>query len=170
MTTEEMKYWVAWHFHYGLKYPLVTCECLIGHYNLGDVVAVRKTIVTEVEIKQSMSEIFEDLKKKRHKHEVYLEWNDMQVAAAYPRTRPNKFYFAVPWSKDIPSRRSKIPPEFPEKYGLMTINQGGYCNVIKRARYLTRDKSQVEKIRQMVAKRLTAENLSLREKLLKNAD
>ena len=163
-----MKFAVLWYLHWRLKYPLVITECLIGCYNYADVVGIKKTTIVEVEIKQNIPEILEDLKKKWRKHQLYLQFNDMEVNSLSTHTRPNKFSFAIPAEKF--TRPRNIPEGFPLPYGLIIIHGLYNCETIKRARYLTKDISQFSKIEKVAIERLTSENLSLRERIIKEED
>ncbi len=177
MATDEMKYRVACHFRYRLNYPLVTCECGIGSFNYADVLAIKKGIVSEVEIKQNRAEIFQDLKKKDTKHNMYLKWSDAEVDGSNTswcgHTRPNKFYFAIPWinSDGSDEKLRTIIETIPKPYGLVTISMHHYmwgiCAVVKRSGYLTKDQSQIPFIRKTLMKRLTNENLHFRQSKLK---
>ncbi len=176
MSTEEMKYRIAYHFHHKLNYPLVTCECGIGSSNYADVLAVKEEVVSEIEIKQNKGEIFQDLKTKPEKHNLYLKWDDAEIVAGnrnwHKYTRPNRFYFAIPWIiSGNEMKLRQIIEKLPKPYGLITVSvhhyEWGKCAVVKRGRYLTKDRSQIPLIKTDISQRLTNENLHFRKSKLK---
>lgn len=156
-----MKLALLWHFRWRLQYPLVATECFIGSYYLADILAIRKKIAVEVEIKRSFSEIKWDLEKKQTKHWFYLNNDHAEI--------PNKFYFAIPSGfKNVTLEKYK--EMMPKPYGLIVVEDDHYkphsCHTVKRAQYLTRRTDHLEKLKEMVSWRLTSENIDLREKLL----
>jgi len=166
MTAEEMKLAIMWHFYYGLHYPLVATEFTIGNYR-ADILAIGK-IVVEVEIKRHLWEITQDLKKKP-KHRWYL--HDTYI---YPDSavRPSKFYFALPSSpKDIKEKYQKI---IPKPYGLIIVKDDDFrphcCEVVKRGRYIKScNDASTQAFKEIMSRRLTAENIGLRLKLREKA-
>lgn len=158
MTTETLKLALMWHFRWRLQYPLVATECDIGEYR-ADILAIRKEIVVEVEIKRYRYEIAQDLKSKQGKHQSYLYGSD------HKWIRPNKFYFALPRrGKHIPGYVSEIP----DPYGLILVYDLYECCTIKRAKYLTREDKYLGTLRQKIEERLTSENIDLRLKINEN--
>jgi len=161
MTTEEMRLVLLHYFRFRLQYPLVVTECSINGY-LADILAVHN-IVVEVEIKRHLSEITQDFNKKPKKHSFYLECQSPDYGL-----KPNKFYFALP--SDLrridEEKYSKI---IPEPYGLILVGVNYYrCQVIKRAKYLTRKNEGLRDFfKDILSKRLTSENIDLREKLMR---
>ena len=165
MTTEEMKLALLWHFRWRLQYPLVATECFIG-YHAADILALRKKIAVEVEIKRNFSEVKRDLGKKQTKHWFYLNPDPSWPSSG---EIPNKFYFALPSGfKD--ATLDKYKEMVPKPYGLIIVEDDHYkphsCHTVKRAQYLTRRTDHLEKLKEMVSWRLTSENIDLREKLL----
>ncbi|GAI99273.1 unnamed protein product, partial [marine sediment metagenome] len=78
MTTEEMKFALLKHFRY-LGYPMVATECMMtvpdSRYDspsIADILAIKQTLMVEVEIKQHRYEFASDLKTKPEKHAFYL--------------------------------------------------------------------------------------------------
>ncbi len=161
MTTEEMKLAVMWHFKWRLNYPLVITEGTItrSYYGLADILALRKTMAVEVEIKKSFCEIKRDLKKKQLKHWHYLK-------GAFSDRIPNKFYFALPSGfKD--TTLEKYKDIIPKPYGLIVVEDDDFrphsCHTVKRGQYLTKCTDHLEKLNERVSWRLTAENIDLRD-------
>lgn len=148
MTTEEMKIALLWHFRFKLQYPLVVTECKVGNY-LADILAIKKDISVEIEVKQNFSEIIQDLRTKRHKHNKYLNLDEI---------KPNKFYFALPSDRYQKNHLEKIP----KYYGLIRIEKLYDLQVAKSASYLTREKKHLDKLKEALMQRLTAENIDLR--------
>ena len=164
MTTDEMKLALLWHFKWRLNYPLVITEGTISYnyHGLADILALRKTMAVEVEIKKSLCEIKRDLKVKQLKHWHYLN-------GAFSDRIPNKFYFALPSGfKDATLQKYK--DIIPKPYGLIVVENDNYkphgCHTAKRGQYLTRRTDHLEKLKERISWRLTAENIHLREKLM----
>lgn len=167
MTTEEMKLAVMWHFKWRLNYPLVITEGTItrSYYGLADILALRKTMAVEVEIKKSFCEIKRDLKKKQLKHWHYLK-------GAFSDRIPNKFYFALPSGfKD--ATLEKYKEIIPKPYGLIVVEDDDFrphhCRIVKYGLYLTRYTDHLENLNKMISHRLAAENIDLRLKLMEKS-
>lgn len=164
MTTEEMKLALSWYFRWKLWYPWVITEGTINenYYGLADILALRKTMAVEIEIKKSFCEMKRDLKIKQLKHWFYLNSPNSDRI-------PNKFYFALPSGfKDATLQKYK--EIVPKPYGLIVVEDDDFkphkCHMAKRGQYLTRRTDHLEKIKERMAWRLTAENIDLREKLM----
>jgi len=162
MTTEEMKLALMWHFRWRLQYPLVITEGTIHYGSKADILAIRKTMAVEVEIKKSFCEIKRDLKMKHSKHWLYLNSPNSDRI-------PNKFYFALPSGfKDAILQKYK--DIIPKPYGLIVVEDDHYkphgCHIAKRGQYLTRRTDHLGKLKETTSWRLSAENIDLREKLM----
>jgi len=164
MTTEEMKLALLWHFRWRLQYPLVITEGTItsNYHGIADILALRKTMVIEVEIKRNFCEIKRDLQKKQSKHWFYLN-------RANSGGIPNKFYFALP-SGFREATLQKYKDIIPRPYGLIVVEDDDFrphgCHTAKQGQYLTRCTDHLEELRGRISWRLSAENIDLREKLL----
>lgn len=133
-----------------------------NYYGLADILALRKTMAVEVEIKKSFCEIKRDLKIKHLKHWFYLNRTNSDRI-------PNKFYFALPSGfKD--ATLEKYKDIIPKPYGLIVVEDDDFkphgCRIVKRGQYLTRRTDHLEKLKEMISHRLTAENIDLRLKLM----
>lgn len=148
MTTEEMKVSLLWHFRFDLQYPLVVTECKVEPY-LADILAIKKDVVIEIEVKQNFSEIIQDLRTKGHKHNKYSSPNF---------DGPNKLYFALPAKRYQKNHLEKIP----KNYGLILIKRLYDLQVAKSAHYLTRENKHLDKLKEALMRRLTADNINLR--------
>lgn len=160
MTTEEMRLALLHHFRFRLQYPLVVTECNINGY-LADILAIHN-IVVEVEIKRHLSEITQDLNEKARKHSFYLECQVPDYGL-----KPNKFYFALP-SNSRGIDEEKYNKIIPKPYGLILVRDYNYhqCQTVKQARYLTKKNEGLRSFfKDILSKRLTSENIDLREKL-----
>ncbi len=165
MTTDEMKLAIMWHFKWKLWYPLVITEGELHYRSKADVLAIRKTMAVEVEIKKEFCEISRDLKVKHSKHNFYLTGLDS--------TRiPNKFYFALPSGfKD--ATLEKYKEIIPKPYGLIVVEDDDFrphhCRIVKYGLYLTRYTDHLENLNKMISHRLAAENIDLRLKLMEKS-
>lgn len=170
MTTDEMKLALLWHLRWKMQYSIVVTECPIGG-SVADVLGIRK-IVTEIEVKRNLSEVRRDLKEKYWKHQRYLEPPDIPTTD-YLKRRPNKFYFALPLCCFPHDERgiTAIPdfPEIPARYGVIAVFHIYKCIIVRSAKYLTWEK-QGEDWREVLMRRLSAENIDLRVKLKEICD
>lgn len=166
MTTDTMKLALMYFFRWKLQYPLVATECQVGHYlgvgeHYADILAIRKAMAVEVEIKRHRYEIVQDLKSKMRKHQFYLQGPDSKYTL-----RPNKFYFALPANKKNQHKhKAEYVSEIPDPYGLIYVYSLYECCTIKQAKFLTREDKYVGILRQKIEKRLTSENIDLRLKI-----
>ncbi len=176
MTTDEMKLALMWYLRWKLWYPLVVAEGTIhkNYYGLADILALRKTMAIEVEIKKEFCEIKRDLKIKQLKHWFYLrEGNSDRITKRVISDRiPNKFYFALPSGfKDAALQKYK--DIIPKPYGLIVVEDDDFlphhCHMAKRAQYLTKHTDHFEKLKERMSWRLTAENIDLRQKLMEKS-
>jgi len=164
MTTDEMKLALSWYLRWKLWYPLVITEGTItkNYYGVSDILALRKTMAIEVEIKKSFCEMKRDLKIKWSKHLFYLKsFNSDKI--------PNKFYFALPSGfKDATLQKYK--DIIPKPYGVIVVERDDFrphhCHMAKQAQYLTRRTDHFEKLKERMSWRLSTENIDLRLKLM----
>lgn len=176
MTTGEMKLALLKHFRY-LQYPMVATECLMivpgSSYGfnsyLADILAIKKTIMVEVEIKQRRCEMVSDLKTKPQKHAFYLRtkspWDNCYDRWEQGMIRPHKFYFAYHLSpKNRKIHNAAYYPDLPAPYGLIIVYDLYNCRVLKRAKWLHRDLTHLEAIKERMCLRLVSENIYLKEK------
>lgn len=164
MTTKDMKLALLWYFRWRLQYPIVVTECLIGSCP-ADIIAIRKAVV-EVEIKRKFSEVKRDLKDKWWKHQRYLR-SPKERTTHYLHRRPNRFYFALPDTELTAECLQRCDEEIPRPYGMIRVASLYHCQVVKRALYITRENEEVDQWKEILMKRLTAENIDLRIKLHK---
>lgn len=181
MTTNEMKLALLNHFRY-LNYPMVAAECTMtvlgSRYGcssfLADILAIKKSIMVEIEIKQHRYEMVSDLKTKPQKHAFYLRtkspWENSYAFWEKSLIRPHKFYFAYHLSpKNRMIHNAAYYPDIPAPYGLIIVYDMDDCKVLKRAKWLHRDLTHLEAAKERMAWRLTAENIDLREKLMEKS-
>jgi len=179
MTTEEMKLALLTHFRY-LNYPIVTTECLMaipgsyggGASSVADVLAIKKAVIIEIEIKQHRYEMGKDLEIKARKHAFYLRtkslWDNWYNSWEKTAIRPNKFYFAYHLSPKNRQRHDVVYyPDIPTPYGLIIIYEMNDCKVLRRAKWLHQDSTHVEAIKERICLRLVKENIYLRQLKLK---
>lgn len=174
MTTDAMKFALLRHFKY-LGYPLVATECTmtvpgascgIGTF-LADVLAIKESLIAEIEIKQHRAEFASDLKTKPKKHAFYLAqkspWQNLYQLWARSRIRPHKFYFAYhlsPQNKHV--HNATYYPDLPTSYGLIIIYDINDCRVLKRAKWLHRDPIHLQAAKDRMCTRLVNENIHLK--------
>lgn len=176
MTTEEMKLSLLKHFRY-LNYPMVATECAMtipgSSYGfssfLADILAVKKTTIVEIEIKQHRCEMVRDLKTKCQKHAFYLRtkslWDNCYDRWEKGMIRPHKFYFAYHLSpKNRNIHNAAYYPDIPTPYGLIIVYDMDDCKILKRAKWLHRDPSHLEAVKERMCLRLVSENIQLKEK------
>ena len=171
MTTGQMKFALLKHFKY-LGYPMVATECkmtvLDSRYDslsfLADVLAIKGTLMVEIEIKQHRSEFASDLKTKPKKHAFYLTqkspWDNRYEFWDKGMIRPHKFYFAYHLSpKNKHVHNAAYYPHLPTPYGLIIIYDINDCRVLKRAKWLHRDIIHVQAAKERMCVRLVNENI-----------
>jgi len=177
MTTDEMKLALLKHFRY-LNYPMVATECDMSPPNsryacrsfVADILAIKKDIMVEIEIKQRRCEMVGDLKTKLEKHAFYLRtkgpWDSSYDFWEKGMIRPHKFYFAYHLSpKNRKWHNAAYYPEIPAPYGLIIVYDMRDCRVLKRAKWLHRDLTHLEATKERMLLRLVGENIYLKEKL-----
>lgn len=155
VTTEDMKLALLEDFRFRLQFPLVVTECQIGYY-LADILAIKKSIAVEIEIKQRFIEIIQDLGRKWNKHAGYLH-------SDFTKPKPNKFHFVLPSISQY-DKKTRLW-EIPKPYGLIIVKKLYDLAIIKSAHYLTRNNAHLDKLTEALTKRLTAENINLRSKM-----
>lgn len=176
MTTVEMKLALLKHFRY-VNYPMVATECDMSPSNsryacrsfTADILAIKKDIMVEIEIKQYPWEITKDLKTKRQKHAFYLRtkspWDNSYDFWERGMIRPHKFYFACPVTlENRKSHSATCLSNMPVPYGLILMYGIKNCWVQKRAKWLHRDLTHLEDAKERMFLRLVRENIYLREK------
>ena len=157
------------YFRFKRQYPLVVTEIEFNGF-IADILALKK-IAIEVEIKMTRSDFLKELQDKKYKHKIYNGYYPSEFHII-----PNKFYFAFPSGFPIDSIKSLIP----ERYGILEVNsvkkkEGLYvnyynkglyinsCRIKKPARFLTHKINK--QFWENAIKRLTSENIGLREKI-----
>ncbi len=181
MTTDEMKLVLLKHFRY-LNYPMVASECVMTIPGLRygcpsfttDILAIKKDIMVEVEIKQHRYEMIGDLKTKRQKHAFYLHtkgpWDNSYSFWEKGMIRPHKFYFAYHLSpKNRKIHNAAYYPDIPTPYGLIIVYDMNDCKVLKRAKWLHRDLTHLEAAKERMLFRLVGENIYLKENLMEKS-
>lgn len=182
MTTEEMKLALLKHFRY-LGYPMVATECAMtvpgaregyGSF-VADVLAIKETLIIEVEIKQHRCEFASDLKTKPEKHAFYLNqkspWDNRYEFWERGRIRPHKFYFAYhlsPRNKHV--HNAAYYPNIPTPYGLIIVYDINDCRVLKRAKWLHRDIIHLQAAKNRMCIRLVLENIHLKSEIMFGED
>ncbi len=175
MTTEEMKFALLKHFRY-LNYPMVATECTMivpgaRYYTpsfQADILAIKETLMVEVEIKQHRCEFASDLKTKPEKHAFYLTqkspWDNRYEFWEKGMIRPHKFYFAYhlsPRNKHV--HNATYYPDLPAPYGLIIVYDLYDCRILKRAKWLHRDIIHLQAAKDRMCVRLVLENIQLKQ-------
>jgi len=175
MTTGEMKLALLKHFRY-LNYPMVATECLMltqeglscsGAF-YADVLAIKKNLIVEIEIKQHRCEMHSDLKTKPRKHALYLHtkgmWDNQYDFWKEGTIVPHKFYFAYHLSpKNRKIHNAAYYSDIPASYGLIIVYDMYNCRVLKRAKWLHRDLTHLEAAKERMLLRLVNENIYLKK-------
>lgn len=174
MTTTQIKFALLKHFRY-LGYPMVATECSmtvpgarcsIGT-SIADVLAIKESLIAEVEIKQHRCEMTSDLKTKPKKHAFYLNskspWENRYKYWHEGLIRPHKFYFAYHLSpKNRLVHNAAYYPNLPAPYGLIIVYDINDCRILKRAKWLHRDPVHLQATKDRMCLRLVRENIYLK--------
>jgi len=135
---------------------------------LADILAIKGTIMVEVEIKQRRSEMIRDLKTKPEKHAFYgstkSPWDNRYEYWEKGMIRPHKFYFAYHLSpKNRNVHNAAYYPDIPTPYGLIIVYDMYDCRVLKRAKWLHRDLIHLQAAKERMCVRLVNENIQLKQ-------
>jgi len=158
MKTNELKTKVLHYWRFTRSYKYVATEA--GKFNSDILVSNEKEII-ECEIKNSKSDLVNDLKKK--KHGIYKN-----PSKWYSQWIPNKFYFAIP--KNLLETATELTEGTP--YGVILIEdkiltlkkKEKYCTVIKQARILQNNFKI--KLQDQIILRMSSELIRIRLKYL----
>ena len=163
---EHLKYWLFYYYRIKRQFHLCASEVTIGFRWIADFVFCTDKDITEIEIKVAMSDLKNDIKKKKNKFECLNAIKDNKEFIIYkPNVIPNYFYYCVP--EKIAIQAYDYLKDTP--YGLIIIpNHHYYDNDffwIKKSS----DKFNKEypiKLKDLVVARMSSEILRLREKIL----
>lgn len=175
MTTNAMKFALLRHFKY-LGYLMVATECAmtvpgascgIGTFT-ADVLAIKDSLITEIEIKQHRSEFASDLKTKPQKDAFYLTrkspWDNRYEFWEKGMIRPHKFYFAYHLSpKNKHVHNAAYYPHLPDAYGLIIVYDINDYRILKRAKWLHRDIIHVQAAKERMCTRLVNQNIQFKQ-------
>ena len=120
-------------FYNKLNHKLIAPNIYL-HYSEADLITVQTSgYVNEIEIKISRADFKNDFKKRKHRY-----------MAERMKNTPNYFWFAFPLVL-----LHKINFDIPGEYGMITVNEKGWPNILKRAKIMHRDKVTNKQVRQI---------------------
>ena len=162
ITSRHIKLALLEYFRYRRQFIVSTEVFTAG--GIGDIVAHNDKTYIEVEIKISKSDLYNELRNKKHKHNFcFKEYDNGHYRV------PNKFYFCVPI--DLVDKAKSLIKKLNPKYGLMVYLGDSYhsisaISVIKPAGYIHKN-SVPEIVKYKILKRLSSEVIGFYKKELK---